>query len=210
MDLLDQSLPEDALLPFPPALDFRHDIRFESVCFRYSLEGSFVLDGFDLIIPRGTRIGFSGSAGSGKSTTLDQTVGLLKPTAGRILVDGLPLEGERGRAWQCTIAHVPQHIFLADATLAENIAFGETPKEIDMDRVRQVARQAHVDEFVQGNPEGYNRLIGERGTRLSGGQRQRIGIARALYRQASVLIFDEATSTLDNTMERGIWSLLRG
>lgn len=204
LDLIDQPYQEEVLLPSPPPLDFRDGIRFEFVKFRYSTESPLVLDGFDLMIPKGARIGFVGKTGSGKSTMLDILMGLLKPVSGRILVDGLPLEGERVRAWQQRIAHVPQSIFLADATVAENIAFGETGRDINMDRVRKVARQAHVDEFIENSPEGYTRLIGERGTRLSGGQRQRVGIARALYKNASVLVFDEATSALDNTVELGI------
>ena len=200
--LLDQPLPEKAKTLPPPPLDFQEDIRFESVYFRYNETGPFILEGFTLNIPRGTRVGFVGSTGSGKSTTLDLLMGLLEPTMGRILVDGLPISGEHLWAWQRTVAHVPQNIFLTDATLAENIAFGQPLKAIDMVRVRQAAKKAHISEFIENNTEeGYNALIGERGIRLSGGQRQRIGIARALYKDASVLIFDEATSSLDNTTE---------
>ena len=200
--LLDQPLPEKANALPPPPLVFQKDICFEAVYFRYKKKGPLILNGFDLKIPQGARVGFVGSTGSGKSTTLDLLMGLLEPTMGRILVDGLPLNGERLWAWQRTIAHVPQNIFLADTTLAENIAFGHPLEAIDMARVRQAARKAHISEFIENNTEeGYNALIGERGIRLSGGQRQRIGIARALYKDASVLIFDEATSSLDNTTE---------
>lgn len=204
MELLDQPLPEGALLLPPAPLDFQRDIRFESVKFRYAPDGPPILNGLDLIISHGARVGFVGCTGSGKSTTLDLLMGLLEPTEGRILVDGLPLQGERLRAWQRTIAHVPQSIFLADTTLAENIAFGEPPENIDMDRVKRAARQAHIADFIETNPKGYNALVGERGIRLSGGQRQRIGIARALYGKATVLIFDEATSALDNDTERAV------
>jgi len=200
--LLDQPLPEKANPPPPPPLVFQEDIRFESVYFRYNQRGPLILEGFELKIPRGARVGFVGPTGSGKSTTLDLLMGLLEPTMGRILVDGLQLNGERLWAWQRTIAHVPQNIFLADTSVAENIAFGHPFEAIDMARVRQAARKAHISEFIENNTEeGYNALIGERGIRLSGGQRQRIGIARALYKDASVLIFDEATSSLDNTTE---------
>ena len=203
--LLDQPLPEKANTLPPPPLVFQKDICFEAVYFRYKKKGPLILNGFDLKIPQGARVGFVGSTGSGKSTTLDLLMGLLEPTMGRILVDGLPLNGERLWAWQRTIAHVPQNIFLADTTLAENIAFGYPVEAIDMARVRQAARKAHISEFIENNTEeGYNALIGERGIRLSGGQRQRIGIARALYKDASVLIFDEATSSLDNTTEADV------
>ncbi len=150
-----------------------------------------MLDGINLIIAKGARVGFVGSTGSGKSTVLDLVMGLLEPTHGRILVDGQPVSHEYRRAWQRTVAHVPQSIFLADASVAENIAFGVPPQLIDLERARRAAEQAHIAEFIESRPHGYGEIAGERGVRLSGGQRQRIGIARALYKQASVLIFDE-------------------
>ena len=211
LTLLDQPLPEKVNALPPPPLDFQKDIRFESVSFRYNQKGPFILEEFELKIPRGARVGFVGPTGSGKSTTLDLLMGLLEPTMGRILVDGLPLNGERLWAWQRTIAHVPQNIFLADTTVAENIAFGQPFETIDMTRVQQAARKAHISEFIENNTEeGYNVLIGERGIRLSGGQRQRIGIARALYKNASVLIFDEATSSLDNATEADVMTAVEG
>jgi ABC-type multidrug transport system fused ATPase/permease subunit len=112
------------------------------------------------------------------------------------------------RAWQQTIAHVPQSIYLADTSVAENIAFGVARESIDLARVRQAAHQAQIAEFIEASPEGYNALVGERGIRLSGGQRQRIGIARALYKQASVLVFDEATSALDNATEQSVMNAI--
>jgi ATP-binding cassette subfamily B protein len=204
IELLDQPLPADVLQPTSAPLRFQKDIRFNAVRFRYTNDGPWVLDGLNLVIPKGARVGFVGSTGSGKSTTLDLLMGLLMPTQGVLLVDGHPIRGKRIRAWQRTIAHVPQNIFLADTTLAENIAFGVPRGDIDMDRVRQVARQAQIAEFIESRPEGYNAYVGERGIRLSGGQRQRIGIARALYKQATVLVFDEATSALDNATEQSV------
>ncbi len=196
MDLLEQPLPEESMLAPPAPLDFQNEILFEDVYFRYMCNGPWVIHDLNLRVSKGARVGFVGTTGCGKSTTLDLLMGLLLPTSGRILVDGLPLSGERLRAWQRTIAHVPQSIFLADTTVAENIAFGEQPEAIDMERVRQAARQSQVAEFIESGAGGYNALIGERGIRLSGGQRQRIGIARALYKQATVLVFDEATRHL--------------
>ncbi|WP_368429765.1 ABC transporter ATP-binding protein [Sulfuricaulis sp.] len=204
IELLDQPLPADVLQPTTAPLRFQKDIRFNAVRFRYTHDGPWVLDGLNLVIPKGARVGFVGSTGSGKSTTLDLLMGLLMPTQGVLLVDGHPIRGKRIRAWQRSIAHVPQNIFLADTTLAENIAFGVPRGDIDMDRVRQVARQAQIAEFIESRPEGYNAYVGERGIRLSGGQRQRIGIARALYKQATVLVFDEATSALDNATEQSV------
>jgi ABC-type multidrug transport system fused ATPase/permease subunit len=169
-----------------------------------------VLDNLNLAIPKGARVGFVGSTGSGKSTMLDLLMGLLTPTKGQILVDDEPIKGSRIREWQKSIAHVPQNIFLADTTLAENIAFGVPFKAIDFNKVRQAARQAQIANFIESRPEGYNAFVGERGIRLSGGQRQRIGIARALYKQASVLVFDEATSALDNVTEQSVMDAIEG
>jgi len=210
MQLLDQPLPEEALKPAPAPLPFQSTIRFQAVSFRYGPEEPWVLDGISLSILKGSRVGFIGKTGSGKSTLLDLLMGLLNPTAGEILVDGQPVSGNRLRAWQCTIAHVPQSIFLADTTLAENIAFGVPREDIDPDRVRQAARQAQIAEFIESRPEGYDAFVGERGIRLSGGQRQRIGIARALYKQASVLVFDEATSALDTATEQSVMDAIEG
>ena len=208
--LIEQPLPEEALLAPPAPLDFQDEIQFEDVFFRYTRDGPWVAHDLNLRVSKGTRVGFVGITGCGKSTTLDLLMGLLQPTSGRIVVDGLSLHGKNLRAWQSIITHVPQSIFLADTTVAENIAFGQPPEAIDMERVRQAARQSQIAEFIESGPEGYNTLIGERGIRLSGGQRQRIGIARALYKRASVLVFDEATSALDNTTEQDVMDAIEG
>jgi ATP-binding cassette, subfamily B, bacterial PglK len=210
VELLDQPLPPEASLPAPEPLVFRESIRFESVRFRYHADGPWVLDGFDLTILKGDRVGFVGITGSGKSTALDLLMGLLMPCEGRLLVDECPISGARVRAWQRTIAHVPQSIYLSDSTLAENIAFGISRDKIDRVRVRNAARQAQIADFIESRPESYDALVGERGVRLSGGQRQRIGIARALYKRASVLILDEATSALDNATERSVMDSIDG
>ena len=210
MELLDQRLPGDLLLQAPPPLSFQDTIRFNAVQFRYASAGPCVLDDINLSIPKGGRVGFVGSTGSGKSTMLDLLMGLLVPTEGEILVDGQPIMGNRLMAWQRTIAHVPQSIFLADTSLAENIAFGVPRAAIDLQRVQQAARQAQIAEFIENRAEGYNAFVGERGIRLSGGQRQRIGIARALYKQASVLVFDEATSALDTATEQSVMDAIEG
>jgi len=208
LDLLDQPLPAESSQIVPPPLVFRDAIRFNALSFRYSSDGPWVLDALSLSIPKGARIGFVGSTGGGKSTALDLLMGLLVPTEGELLVDGQPVSGIRLRAWQQTLAHVPQSIYLADTSLAENIAFGVPRQEIDFQRVQQVARQSQIAKFIESRREGYNARVGERGIRLSGGQRQRIGIARALYKQASVLVFDEATSALDNATEQSVMSAI--
>jgi ABC-type multidrug transport system fused ATPase/permease subunit len=210
VELLDQPLPPEASQPVPEPLPFRESIRFDCVSFRYNEDGPWVLDGFDLTIRKGERVGFVGITGSGKSTTLDLLMGLLTPGKGRLLVDGEPVTGPRVRAWQRTIAHVPQSIYLSDSTLLENIAFGVPPEKIDPARVRSAAHQAQIADFIESRAEGYDALVGERGIRLSGGQRQRIGIARALYKQASVLVLDEATSALDNATEQSVIDSIDG
>lgn len=208
--LLDQPLPEEILQPIPAPLPFKQSIRFDAVRFRYSSDGPWVLNGLNLTIPKGARVGIVGSTGSGKSTTLDLLIGLLTPTEGMLLIDGAPCTGNLVRAWQQTIAHVPQNIYLADATLAENIAFGIPKAAIDMGRVRHAAQQAQIADFIESRRDGYEAKVGERGIRLSGGQRQRIGIARALYKQAKVLVFDEATSALDSATEASVMEAIDG
>jgi ABC-type multidrug transport system fused ATPase/permease subunit len=202
--LLDQSVPPELLQPPPEPLRFRESVRLDGVWFRYAVDGPWIVDNLNLTITKGSRVGLVGITGSGKSTVVDLLMGLLTPSAGAVLVDGEPLAGSRVRAWQRAIAHVPQSIYLSDATFAENIAFGVPSKAIDMDAVRQAARKAQIAEFIESRAESYGVMVGERGIRLSGGQRQRIGIARALYRNASVLVFDEATSALDNSTEQSI------
>jgi len=210
VELLDTPLPTEIFLHEPKQLIFQDTIRFKSVSFRYTNDAPFVLDGIDFEIKKGAKVGIVGTTGGGKSTLLDLMMGLLMPSEGEILVDGLPIDGRRLRSWQNDIAHVPQSIYLADTTLAENIAFGTLTKDIDYGRVKQAARQAKIAEFIERNPDGYQAKIGERGIKLSGGQRQRIGIARALYKKASVLVLDEATSALDNITEESVMDSIEG
>ena len=180
----------------------------QKVHFSYGMDQPEVLRGLDLEIRRGERVGLIGSTGSGKSTTTDVLMGLLEPTEGAVLVDGHDLHDPAHSgfllSWRAAIAHVPQSIYLADSSIAENIAFGVPRDKIDMARVRKAAMQAQIAKFIESSSEGYESFVGERGIRLSGGQRQRIGIARALYKEASVLVFDEATSALDTDTEQAL------
>jgi len=185
-------------------MEFKEKIAFKDVCFKYSELESLVLNKLSFEIPKGTKVGFIGSTGSGKSTTLDILMGLLTPNSGNILIDGHVLNEENRKGWQKNLAHVPQSIFLADTTIMENIAFGVPFNEINIDRVKLAAKQAQISDFIEAKALGYQSLIGERGVQLSGGQRQRIGIARALYKDANILIFDEATSALDNSTEQSV------
>lgn len=186
-----------------PPVAFRESIAFDRVSFRYDNRG-YALRDIDLVIPKGARVGLVGETGSGKSTMLDILMGLLDPTSGAVRIDGQVLDDRNRANWQAQIAHVPQAIYLADSSIAVNIAFGESDDALDRARVGDAARRAHLHDFICSLPEGYETAVGERGVRLSGGQRQRIGIARALYKQASVLVLDEATSALDSRVEAGV------
>lgn len=203
LELLDQPLPEHCLKP-PQALGFSREIRFVNLGFRYGPEQPWIFEDLSLTIHKGERLGIIGETGFGKSTLLDILMGLLRPTSGNLQVDGCIIDDANRRAWQAHIAHVPQAIYLADTSIAENIAFGVPPERIDLERVYAAAGKAQIHETIMKLPQGYRTLVGERGVRLSGGQRQRIGIARALYKEADVIIFDEATSALDNETEEAL------
>jgi ATP-binding cassette, subfamily B, bacterial PglK len=209
VELLGQPMPADILKHKAAPLLFQNTICFNAVRYRYTNDSSWVLKDLNLTISKGATVGIVGSTGSGKSTMLDLLMGLLIPTEGEILVDGQSIRDARVGAWQRTIAHVPQSIYLADTTLAENIAFGVPLIDIDMDMVQQAARKAQISDFIESRAEGYNACVGELGVCLSGGQLQRIGIARALYKQASVLVFDEATSALDSTTEKSVMDAIQ-
>ena len=210
--MLSQPLPPQVQVALPMPL--RESIRLEGLHFQYGPEQPEVLRGLDLEIRRGERIGLIGSTGSGKSTTVDLLMGLLPPTGGRLLVDGFdlhdPAYAEFLAGWRAAVAHVPQSIYLADSSIAENIAFGVPSNAIDIERVKRAAKQAQIAGFIESKPEGYTSFVGERGIRLSGGQRQRIGIARALYKQASVIVLDEATSALDTSTEEAVMEAVEG
>ncbi len=184
-------------------LPFRESLEFRRVSFSYGRD-SFGLSDVSLKIEHGSRVGVIGTTGSGKITLLDLLMGLLEPTDGEILIDGRLLDGETRPLWQAQLAHVPQSIYLIDDSIAANIAFGTPREQIDMSRLKACARAAHLTDLIEGWPDAYETKVGERGIRLSGGQRQRIGIARALYKDAALLILDEATSALDAATEASI------
>ncbi len=209
LDLLDQDLPDHANEKMIVPLDFKRSITLSNLNFKYSENTPWVLQkGFNLTIPKGSRIGFIGATGSGKSTLVDIIMGLLQPTNGNLLIDDTVVTTKNNRAWQAHIAHVPQSIFLADTSIAENIAFGVPLDQIDHARVHQAAQKAQIASAIELWENKYQTLVGERGVRLSGGQRQRIGIARALYKKADVIVFDEATSALDNETESAVMSAI--
>ena len=212
LKLLNQSEPISSNSSGPKKLAFDYFVKAKEICFAYDNSNGLTLKNINLTVSKGEKIGIIGPTGSGKSTLVDILMGLLRPTNGDILVDNKSLYDLDSSGllfeWRSKISHVPQSIFLSDATIAENIAFGVPKKEIDIDRVRRAAGTAQISSYIESQPAGYNALVGERGIKLSGGQRQRIGIARALYKDSSIIIFDEATSALDPETELSVMESL--
>ncbi|MCH8549186.1 MAG: ABC transporter ATP-binding protein/permease [Balneolaceae bacterium] len=196
-DAVTGNFPEEAGLWLP-----KREIKLEDITFKYPGKEEAALKSANLKLPINKVIGIVGASGSGKSTMIDVILGLIDPELGKLTVDGVSVTYENKRAWQNSIGFVPQSIFLADASIGENIAFGLPLERIDNERVKRAAKMAHLDELLTRLPDGLNTRVGERGVQLSGGQRQRIGIARALYDDAVVLVLDEATSALDGITEK--------
>jgi ABC-type multidrug transport system fused ATPase/permease subunit len=208
--LLEQRMPATPTTAPGERVPFERVLECSGLGYRYRPDRPWALRNLNMRIAKGSRVGFIGTTGGGKSTLLDIIMGLLQPSEGQLRVDGQPITEANAGLWQRRIAHVPQTIYLSDASIAENIAFGVPREDIDMERVRQAAAKAQMAPTIQEWPQGYETFVGERGVRLSGGQRQRIGIARALYKQADVLVLDEATSALDNTTERAVMDAIDG
>jgi ABC-type multidrug transport system fused ATPase/permease subunit len=186
----------------------QQEIRLDDVSFCYQPDRPAAAIELSLRIPACSAVGFVGANGSGKTTLIDIVAGLLIPASGRLQVDGITIDDTNRETWQSRVAYVPQAVFLMDATIGQNIALGISDESIDRDRLIAAAKHAQLDEFVSTLPGAYDHMLGERGMRLSGGQRQRIGIARALYKEASVLILDEATNALDGLTEQELMATL--
>ena len=184
--------------------DFSREIRIENLTFGFEGAHSEVLRDFSLTVRKGEHIGIQGRSGSGKTTLFNLLLGFYEPVGGAIYIDDEPLTTANRRKWQNTIGYVSQSVFLVDGTFVDNIALGVRAEDIDRERIDRAIDMADLREFVDSLPEGADTKVGECGSRLSGGQRQRIGIARALYKQADILFFDEATSSLDNDTELNI------
>lgn len=189
---------------------FEKSFALKDISFRYSVDQPYLFENFSLEIPVNSTLGIKGKTGSGKSTLVDIMLGLLKPESGAIYIDGQELPYDRRESWQMQVGYVPQSIYLIDDTIRANIGFEDLgEREIDEERMREAARLAGIDEFIEQLPNGYETQIGDRGIRLSGGQRQRLGIARALYRRPAFLVLDEATSALDMETERKVMEGIR-
>ncbi len=184
-------------------LDVRKEIVLQDITYRYPNSQALIFDHADMMIPVGKSVGIVGTSGAGKTTIVDILLGLLQLETGSILADGVEVR-EHYASWLKNIGYIPQTIFMIDSTIRRNVAFGYADEDIDDDKVWEALREAQLDEFVKGLPEGLDTSIGERGIRISGGQRQRIGIARALFEDPEVLVLDEATSALDNETEAAI------
>lgn len=203
IDLLNQPLPEKKN-PKKESSKFNEAIVLEDIGFSYDINSKPILKNLNIRLNKGMKIGLVGETGSGKSTFLDILMGLLTPTSGKIKIDNNPISENNLTKLHSLIAHVPQNIYLADASISENIAFGIDQNKIDIPLVERVADEALVKKFLDDQGSNLDSGVGERGIKLSGGQRQRIGIARALYKRSGLIIFDEATSSLDEQTETEI------
>lgn len=208
LKLLNQKLPKmnESIIE---KIDFKKSISFNFLGFKYSKSKTMVLQKVNFEIRKGSRVGIIGKTGSGKSTLIDILMCLLKPTEGSLSIDGKNISSSNYRSWQSLISHVPQEIFITDATIAENIALGENIKKINLNKIVEISKKAQIHDFIENLDEKYFTKVGELGARLSGGEKQRLGIARALYRKASLIILDEATSSLDASTEQIIMSAIK-
>ena len=213
LNLINQPIAEKRFQKRIKPLKFVNYISFQNVSFRYESKGKLVLNNISFKINKGEKIGIVGKTGSGKSTLIDLIMGLLEPNQGLITVDGKNLNNSRKSklisSWQKNIAHVPQNIYISDASFAENIAFGIKKEEIEIKKLFEASEKANIREFIESTPNKYETKLGERGAKISGGQRQRIAIARALYQDKKVLVLDEATSSLDSKTESSVMESLK-
>ncbi|MDC3116718.1 ABC transporter ATP-binding protein/permease [Alphaproteobacteria bacterium] len=203
LDLLDQEQIKETISS-REEIQFNNRIEFDKISFKYGKEEKFIFKNLSFYISKGQNISIVGPTGSGKSTLLDIIMGLVKPSTGSIIIDGIKINESNIKSWQTKIAHVPQTTFLTDSTVLENIAFGVESRNIDIEKVKIAAKKAKLDSLINSWPEKFNTKVGERGVKISGGQRQRIAIARALYKSADVIIFDEATNALDIKTENQV------
>lgn len=184
--------------------EFINSIQLKDISFKYPENQKWIFKNINFEIKKGDRIGLIGVTGSGKSTLVDIIMGLLTPSEGNIYIDGVQLAPQNLKIWQNLISHVPQNIYLSDTSIIENIAFGVDKNKIDYKLAIECAKKAKIYDSIESLPQKFDTIVGERGSKLSGGQRQRIGIARALYKNAKIIVFDEATNALDNATEKKV------
>lgn len=208
LEVLNQPTDKMVVVPKNQIHTFSKNILFENVSFHYGLSLELAIRDINFEVKKGDKIGIIGKSGGGKSTFIDMVLGLLSPTSGLIKVDDKVLSGANKSAWLQQIAHVPQTIFLVDASVAENIAFGVPLNEINHEKLVFSSKIAQIHNEIEGWSKGYETFVGERGIRISGGQRQRIGIARAIYKNPNIIVLDEATSALDSHTELSVMTAL--
>jgi ATP-binding cassette subfamily B protein len=201
LNLLDNSKTEINKNSYSGKIFLKKSIKLKNICFSYDKKNKFILKNINLEIKKGSKVGIKGATGSGKSTLGNIIIGLLDPTEGQLFIDDILINSQNKFAWQKNVSLISQNVFMDDSTIAENIAIGIESKDINLEKVKNAAKQAHIHDFIVSTTDQYNEKVGERGIRLSGGQRQRIGIARALYREAKIILFDEATNQLDTDTE---------
>ena len=191
-----------------PLKNFTSKIEFKSVCFKYENNGNLILKDLNLTIPKGNSVAIAGVSGAGKSTVADLITLLIKPSKGEILIDGINSNDINNQFWRSRIGYVSQESIIFNDTIKNNIdllgSLKNKNSDGDLNKIKKAAQMAFIHEFIQSLPDGYETLVGDRGVRLSGGQRQRLFIARELFRNPSLLILDEATSSLDLESERKI------
>jgi ABC-type multidrug transport system fused ATPase/permease subunit len=208
--LLDDDLPlEDSEERHHAPVDFQQTIEFRNLGYAFPSAEGFALKGIHLNVKKGEKIGIVGPSGSGKTTLMNILLRFYKESEGGIYVDGMRLDPLHDRGFRDLVGYVQQDVFLLDGTMRDNIAFGEKPEEVDEKRVLESVERASLSDLVSSLPDGLNTRVGEMGARLSGGQRQRMGIARALYRRSQIIVFDEATSSLDMETEKEITEAIR-
>jgi ATP-binding cassette, subfamily B, bacterial PglK len=204
LDLLDAGVGSNEKNNYSEKNEFKESIVLKNVKFKYGQFEPNILNGINLEIKKGDRIGIVGETGSGKSTLVDVLMGLLEPTQGELIVDGKKLDSKSIKHWHSNLSHVPQNIYISDANVIENIAFGCSKQEVNIECIKEAASMSKISETIDKWHEGYYTVLGERGVRLSGGQRQRVGLARAIYKRSNIIFFDEATSSLDSETEMAV------
>ncbi|MCG3674637.1 ABC transporter ATP-binding protein [Aliarcobacter butzleri] len=211
LDNILEDLQKEELIEIKPdvkTMFLKKSLELKNINFYYHNCSKPSLININFKIKANTTVGIIGKTGAGKSTLIDLMLGLLSPSSGEIKIDDTVLNNENIRMWQNSIGYVSQNIFLADDTIASNIAFGIEKNNIDFEQVKKVSEMAQIHDFIESLDDKYETLIGENGVRLSGGQRQRLGIARALYHNPNILFLDEATSALDNETEKEVMNAI--